>query len=136
VYESLEAELLGSIAEASMAATDPREQLRLGCHAWLDAALDPAVQRIVLLDGPAVLSAETRRQIEETHALGLLRASLDELMRVGVIERRPIDPLAQVLLGALNAAAQSVARAPHPRQARAEVGEALDFMLGRLLTGG
>jgi AcrR family transcriptional regulator len=133
VYESLEASLLQTVAAAAMRGTTARERLGLGCHAFLDAALDPAVQRIVLLDGPAVLSVDTRRRIEETYALGLLRVSLDELVAEGVLPAGPVDPLAHVLLGALHAAAQFVAHATAHRRARREVGDALDVFLDRLL---
>jgi AcrR family transcriptional regulator len=133
VYESLESALLQTVAAAAMRGATARERLGLGCHAFLDAALDPAVQRIVLLDGPSVLSVDTRRRIEETYALGLLRVSLDELVAEGVLPAGPVDPLAHVLLGALHAAAQFVAHTADHRRARREVGDALDFLLARLL---
>ena len=43
--------------------TDPLQVLRLGAAAFLDACLDPAVQRIALLEGPSVLSWERWREI-------------------------------------------------------------------------
>src|SRR5580704_8450584 len=43
VVESLETELAEHIATAAMVGDDPMGQLRLGCLAFLDAALDPAV---------------------------------------------------------------------------------------------
>ena len=54
----LDAEV-ASIAKASAAAAraagDPVESLRAGCGAWLRAAIDPVVQRITLIDAPAVV---------------------------------------------------------------------------------
>src|SRR5438477_1572020 len=56
VYETVEQEIVDAVARAAMrAGDDPVAQLRAGCHAYLDAVLDPAVQRICAIDGPAVL---------------------------------------------------------------------------------
>ena len=57
VFESVEAEVMGRSGPAAAAADDPVEQLRLGCRAYLDEALDPGVRRICILDAPAVLMA-------------------------------------------------------------------------------
>ena len=57
---------------------DALVMLRHGLHSFLDAAaVDPAVQRIVLIDGPAVLGWETWRGLEEQFGLGVLRQALD-----------------------------------------------------------
>ena len=54
VYEQVEQEVVDSVAHAAMrAGGGPVEQLRAGCQAYLDAVLDPAVQRICAIDGPA-----------------------------------------------------------------------------------
>src|SRR5579862_4748678 len=56
LYEEIENEVVAATATAAMAhGGDPLEQLRAGCHAYLDAVLDPAVQRICAIDAPAVL---------------------------------------------------------------------------------
>src|SRR5437867_12809048 len=54
VFEQLEKELGARIATSAMTAENSMEQLRLGSQAFLDAALEPAFQRIVLVDAPAV----------------------------------------------------------------------------------
>lgn len=50
-------------------------------------------------------------------------------MREGAIDRQPVDPLAQVVIGALNEAALVIARAPSAARARAEIGAAVDRLL-------
>ena len=60
-------------ADAARAADDPVEALRAGCNTWLEVALDPAVQRIVLLDPPAVVGWARWRELDEQHTLGGLR---------------------------------------------------------------
>jgi AcrR family transcriptional regulator len=129
VVESVHREMFERIATAAMSATDPMDQLRRGCAAFLDSAMDPAVRRIVLLDAPAVLGWHARREIDVAHALGLVIEGLNAAMDSGAIERRPVEVLAHLLLGALNEAAMLVANSDDPKGTRAVVGEAVDHLL-------
>lgn len=132
VYESVERDLLDAVVRAAVAEDDPFDRLRVGCQAFLDAALDPGVQRIVLLDGPAVLDPDVHLELSERYGLGAMRSALGEAMEAGRVAPGPVEPLTRMLLAALMAAAQLVARAPDHRRARREAGEALDHLLGRL----
>ena len=133
VYETVEKELVDAIAVAAMAAgDDPVAQLRAGCQAYLDAVLDPAVQRICSVDGPAVLATDVRQAISERYALGLVRESLDRAIREGLIAPAPADAFARILLAGAVAAADYVATAADPRAAREEAGKTLDVFLDRL----
>ena len=134
VVEQLEEELTTQVATAAMVVDDPAEQLRLGCLAFLDGCLDPAVRRIVLLEAPAVLGWEPWRAIDERYGLALLTHSVEGVMAAGLIEPGPVGPLAHMLLGALNEAALLVANAKRPKAARAEVGRSVEQVLERLLT--
>ena len=89
------------------------------CAAFLEASLDPAVQRITLLDGPAVLGWERLREIENQHALSNLRQGLERAVAQGLMAPRPVEPLVQILNGAICEAAMYIARsndAPHALQ--------------------
>src|SRR5438105_2439049 len=55
VVETLESEIGARVMTAAAASGDAADQLRLGCMAFLDACLDRAVQRIVLIEAPVVL---------------------------------------------------------------------------------
>ena len=133
VVEQLEEELTNQVAVAGMKGEDPAEQLRLGCLAFLDGCLDPAVRRIVLLEAPAVLGWDQWREIDERYGLALLTHSVQEVMAAGLIDPGPVGPLAHMLLGALNEAALLVATAKRPKAARAEVGRTVERVLDRLL---
>jgi AcrR family transcriptional regulator len=133
-FEEVEAEVTERVARAAAAAADPLDALRRGCHEFLDAATDEAVQRIVLLDAPAVLGWHEWRELEARYGLGLTTAGLEAAMQAGVIERQPVEPLAHMLLAALCEAALLVAGAPDPTRARAEVGVVVDHLLDRLAT--
>ena len=49
---------------AAARSEDAAEQLRLGCMAFLDACLDPAVRRVVLIEAPVVLGWDQWREID------------------------------------------------------------------------
>jgi len=132
VFEEMEHEIVAHVAEAAMSAKGPLEQLAVGSQAYLDAAMDPAVQQVVLLDGPAVLSWEVRQGIAEACGLGLMREVLREAMEAGHLEKKPVEPLAHVLLAGLHEAAMYVARSPQPRKARREVGGVVERIVGGL----
>jgi AcrR family transcriptional regulator len=132
VFEEMEREVAERIMEAAASATDPAEQLRLGCVAFLDLATDPAVQRIVLIDAPAVLGWRAWREVEAVYGLGLVRDGLQAAMDAGQIRAQPVTPLAHVILAAVNEAALYIAGAADPIAARAEMGTVVDGMLARL----
>jgi AcrR family transcriptional regulator len=132
VVESLEGEIAEHIATAALRGDDPMGHLRLGCLAFLDAALDPAVRRIVLLDAPAVLGWQAWREIDTTYGLGLVSEALDHCMEAGLMTPRPVQPLAHILLAALNEAAMLVANADDPVATRVVVGEEVERFLSTL----
>lgn len=129
VYEAIEQELTEAVVAAALAAgPDPRERLRAGALAFLDAAATPEVRRVVLLDAPAVLPVPVRRELSERYGLGLVRTSLEEVMATGRIAPQPVEPMARVLLAALHEAATLVADGFD----RAEVGAVVEAFLDRL----
>jgi AcrR family transcriptional regulator len=132
VFEELEAETMAKVMVAAVKESDPLESMVQGAMAYLDAALDPAVQRVILIDGPSVLGWEVQKEISDAHGLGLVREALEGLMAAGVIEEQPVEPLAHVLMAALHEAALLVARADRPRRARAEVGQTVRAIISRL----
>jgi AcrR family transcriptional regulator len=134
VFEELEAEVMAKAAEAAMTVSpeDPLGQLRAGSLAYLDVALDPAVQRICLLDAPAVLSPTARQEVLDAYAVGLVREVLSAAMDAGALRRQPLEPLTHVLLAALHEAALYVARAEDHAAARAEVGTTVELLLDSL----
>jgi AcrR family transcriptional regulator len=132
VFEEVEREVTEQVAKAAVSTPEPLDALRRGCQEFLDAALDPAVQRIVLIDAPAVLGWATWRELEARYGLGLTTVGLQAAMEAGAIARQPLEPLAHMLLASLNEAALLVAGADDPKTTRAEVGEVVDHLLDRL----
>jgi AcrR family transcriptional regulator len=131
VFEQLEQETAEKIATAALTQTDTWQQQLTATQAFLDCCLDPAVQRIALVDAPSVLGLETWREIESIYGLALVRAGLEAAVEAGLIERQPVEPLAHLILGALIEAGLMIAYADDVEKARTEVGAAVE----RLLTG-
>lgn len=131
VFEQVEAELTERIAAVAASAEDPYQALSAGAEAFLDACLDPAVQRITLLDAPAVLGWQQWREIGARYGLGLVQGALQAAMDEGLIAPQPAAPLAHVMLGALDEAAMLVAQSADEGRTREEVGR----IVARLLRG-
>jgi AcrR family transcriptional regulator len=134
VFHEVEGELTQRIGAIVLetGATDPWEAMRSGAQAFLEACREPAVQRITLIDAPAVLGWEEWRRVGEQYGLGLIISSLQAAMDGGLIAPQPIRPLAHVLLGALDEAAMLVARSDQPEATLEEVRETLDRLLDGL----
>jgi len=129
VVEDLQGEILGKVQAAAAATADPWEGLRAGLHAFLDACMEPAVQRIVLVDAPSVLGWAAWRELDAKYGFGLLRTVLQGLMDAGLLEPQPVEPLAHMLLGALSEAGMVIAQAGDVEAARRDVGASLDRLL-------
>jgi len=128
VFDAVEQELVGAGASPATGG-DPWSQFRAGVQLYLEAATRPDVQRITLIDGPAVLGWKRWRALEEGYSLGALSSVLQVAMETGRIRPRPIEPLAHLILGSVMEAALLIANSDDPAAGRAEVGEALDDLL-------
>jgi len=135
VYEEVERELAERIVfglrSRVTAETDAWEQIRAGNEAFLDACLDPAVQRIALLDAPAVVDAASRRDIN-SYGLRLIRRGLEMAIEQGLIDPQPIEPMAHLVRAVLNEGALLLARSSDPATNRAEIGAAVDRLISGL----
>jgi AcrR family transcriptional regulator len=134
VFEQVEAELTQRIdAVVSNAGTaDPVELMKLGAATWMLACTEPEVHRIVLVEAPAVLGYQRWREVGLRYGLGLVQSLLGYAMEVGAIRRQPTEPLAHVLIGALDEAALYVAQAADRQTALAEVTVVLNDLMTAL----
>jgi AcrR family transcriptional regulator len=122
-------------ATAAFLGPDSWQALLTGCSLWLDAHLDPAVRRIVLQDGRAVLGWEDVRTIENRFGAVALRGALRKAMHAGVLERQPLRPLALLLSGALGEGCLYIADTEDHVLARTEVLALITRMLSAFRVG-
>jgi AcrR family transcriptional regulator len=112
VYELVEQELTQGVAGLLGEVASPFAAMRLGIRAFLEACRTPEVQRIVLIDGPAVLGWERWREVAERNGLGLMEAVIRAAIEAEEIAPLAVEPLAHLLMGALDEAALLVVREP------------------------
>jgi AcrR family transcriptional regulator len=134
VFEQVEGEVATRMGEAVAAAdqTDPIEVMRLGAGFWLDACSDPEIQRIVLVDAPAVLGWTRWTEIGNRYNIGLVRALLANAIETGLIPSQPIEATALTMLGAMREATLYVALAEDHDQARQEAGAVMNRLIEAL----
>ena len=137
VFDAVETEVMAGIAEtlSESGVEDPLAGMLAGLDATLDIALDPKLVQLTILDAPAVLGWQAWREAGERYGLGLVRAGLTMAMDAGAIARAPVDPLAQLLLAAVEEAVVYVARAKDQESAREEAQAALHRLLDGLSAG-
>jgi AcrR family transcriptional regulator len=134
VFESVEQDLIERIAAriAEAGPGDPLGALAEGAEVLIDAALEPDFRQIAAVDAPGVLGWEEWRRVSERYGLGLIVAGIGAAIDEGSMAEQPVDPIAHLLLGALNEGAMYVARAEQPERARRETLDALRAMLSSL----
>jgi AcrR family transcriptional regulator len=123
------------VAESIAAAADglsPWDQLVAGCEAFLRASTAPDVQRIMLVDGPAVLGWSAWRELDARTSMRQLEDVLALLVREGELADQPLEPLVHLLSGAMNEAALWLARSADRERGLAETTAALNRMLEAL----
>jgi len=129
VFEEVEREWADELAELVAEERDPLERIQIVGDAFLDACLDPARQRIMLLDGPSVVMWEELRQIDAGRGFGLIATLLSDAMDTGQLEPQPVGPLAHLMLGAMHEASLAIARDKDPARARKRIGAALSRLV-------
>ncbi|MFI6515662.1 TetR/AcrR family transcriptional regulator [Spirillospora sp. NPDC050679] len=131
VLEELQQEVGRRVAAAADAREDPWDQFTTGCQEFLTAATDPDIQRIMLVDGPAVLGWSEWRAMDEAASARHLADSLSGLIEAGVIPPQPVAPLVHLLSGAMNEAALWLASSSDPgdlAQTRGALGKLLEAL--------
>ncbi|HEY2662965.1 MAG TPA: TetR/AcrR family transcriptional regulator [Candidatus Binataceae bacterium] len=129
VLDQVETKLVAEVTAVASRERDPWSALKSGCSAFLDACLDPAVQRIALIDAPAVLGWEKWREIDAKYFLSGVKAALQAAMDQNLIPLQPVEPLAHVLSAALNEASMLIAHAKDAEKARTEVSNVVERLL-------
>jgi AcrR family transcriptional regulator len=134
VVEDVKRDVTDVVGAAFMAATAENETMHslvLGFQAFIEAHLDPAVQRISIIDARSVLDAATRRNLDARYEVAVVRGAFRRAMRLGAIERQPLVPLAHIVSGALAEACAFIAEASDPEAARTEA----NAVIARLVEG-
>lgn len=125
VVREIEVGVGQEVSEVAAAEGDPERRIRRALEVFLDAYADPAVQRIVLVDGPAVLGWSQWRSICVEQGSAALLGCLEVAHADGLLAHPPTTPLAHLILGALDEAVLYLASAPDREAARRDIIEAM-----------
>jgi AcrR family transcriptional regulator len=129
VFVQAHMELMTSATEAAMGAEDGLDELALGFDAFLDGVLQPDVQRIVVLDGPAVLGLARYTELDEQYAYAVIAGSLKEAAKAGAVDIDDPETATRLLLGALTRGAMLIANSPDPVKTRHAVAKSMRALL-------
>lgn len=103
VVEQIDAEMDSRLRSISDSAGDPWEGFRSRCRAYLEMALEPEIQRIVLRDARAVLGGASPDS--QRHCLESMQALIGELIQQGIVADASPRALASMIYGSLAEAA-------------------------------
>jgi AcrR family transcriptional regulator len=135
VFEQLHEESLALSAAAAAGGRDDLDRLARGSDAFLDSILDPEIQRILIVDAPAVLGPERFTELDERYAFAAIVLLLEGARTAGIIHTEDPETLARLLMGALTRGAMLIANSPTPRTTRDAVSVSLRELLGGLARG-
>lgn len=131
VMHQIDAEMAERLADVAKRAATPWQAFIDENLAYLEMALDPEIQRIVLRDGPAVLGDPSRWSSAEG-CVATIRASLELLQAEGDIAPVDAEATARLISGAGTNAAQWIAGADDPYETSRRATAAFRSLLERL----
>jgi AcrR family transcriptional regulator len=132
VFLQAHAEVMEASAQNAVAAPDEVEFLARGFDAFLDAVLAPDIQRILVVDAPAVLGLARFTELDERDAFELIVALLEAAVSAGLLVIDDAGTTTRLLLGALTRGAILIANSSQPAQTRREVSDAMRALLAGL----
>jgi AcrR family transcriptional regulator len=104
VVNQIDFEMASRAKKVGAAHKDEWKGLLAEAEAYIQMALDPEVQRIVLLDGPAVLGDPSKWPSQD-NCLQVTRQAVERLMASGIMKPVDAEAVARLISGAaLNAA--------------------------------
>jgi AcrR family transcriptional regulator len=136
VFEKIEADASRRIRKALKGSRDPWEKALIGLRALLAIVRDPAYQRVVIQEGPAILGYERFREQEERSSYGLVQDMVGDVLRDSTyeVDDDMLETFTRIFFGAMSAAGETVSSSPDPKLAVARVETAISFILTGLRT--
>lgn len=132
VVHQIDAEMASRAQEIGARAGDDWKGLLAEGAAYIEMALDPEVQRIVLLDGPAVLG-DPSQWPSQNSCLQATKATVERLIAQGVLKSVDVEAAARLLNGAALNAALWVAASENPKDVFPKAVEAFRHLATGLL---
>ncbi|MEL0577904.1 TetR/AcrR family transcriptional regulator [Pectobacterium punjabense] len=131
VVEQIDAEMDERLQAISDTAEDDWEGFRCRCRAYLEMALEPEIQRIVLRDARAALGGASPDS--QRHCVESMQRLIDNLIRQDVVAEADPQALASLIYGSLAEAAFWIAQGEDGTARLAQGVTALELLLRGLL---
>ncbi|MNL53298.1 hypothetical protein D3C87_1765320 [compost metagenome] len=103
--------------------------------AYIKMSLEPEIQRIVFLDGPAVLG-DPSQWPSQSGCISSTQRSIQKLMDEGIIREVDSEATARLIMGALLGASLWIAHADDPQTASEKAGQSFIALASGLLKSG
>ncbi|ARO22469.1 TetR/AcrR family transcriptional regulator [Rhizobium sp. S9] len=132
VVDQIDTEMASRAKEIGARASDDWQGLLAEGAAYIEMALDPEVQRIVLLDGPAVLG-DPSQWPSQSSCLQATRQTIERLIVQGALKPVDAEAAARLLNGAALNAALWIAASDRPQDVLPRAVEAFDALAAGLL---
>jgi AcrR family transcriptional regulator len=129
VFEEACAALARQVAAAARSASDALGAMSSGTRAYFKACAEGGTAQIVLRDAPAVLGWERWRAIDERYFGHAIHRGIENAVAQGLIEPQPIEPLARLIIGAINEGAAACAASRNPAAEGRRLSAALHCLL-------
>src|SRR6478735_5791605 len=124
VFVQAHTDLMTASTKAAQGASDGVDELARGFEAFLDGVLQPDMQRILIVDGPAVLGLARYTELDERYVHALTAAA-----QAGTITVEDPETATRLLLGALTRGAMLIANSPDPVETRHAVAKSMRALL-------
>lgn len=98
----IQKELANYIEKNSIKSNDPWEQLIIGCVAFVEKAIDKDTIKILLIDGPSIISWQEWKRMDIENSEAHLKAQLLILQDEKKIKKTNIEYLTSFISGGLN----------------------------------
>jgi len=128
-FENAQSEIAARIIQATGAKGSAWEKLISSTYAFFEACRDIELQRIVLIDAPAILGWDVWLRVDEEKTHENLRTLLKELIEDGVIKPLAVEPLTHLISGACNEAVLWIAQSDDPKKAFDEAWSTMKALL-------
>ena len=102
VFEMVQIEIREYVESEAAKNNDSWQQLINGCRAFLEGAVQSHNQRILLIDGPAVLGWDTFRIMDEKYSMKSLKEQLQFMQKQDLIKPFSVEAMSHCLSGAMN----------------------------------
>lgn len=127
VVDQIDTEMDERLQTISDSADDDWEGFNRRCHTYLEMALEPEIQRIVLRDAKAVLGGAS--PASQQHCITSMQRLIDNLIQQGIVAPANPQALAALVYGSLAEAAIWIAQTDDGHARLAQCAVALDLLL-------